>query len=104
MWGKLPNHLFMSSPKPKFTFIFSTCGIICSFKKKKKQKGMSFFLKKKIQAERHGGHEKFIKVPWQSHISCENLNLSSLNYHYQKKGMGGWELQDSMEKAQSELP
>lgn len=63
MWDKLPNHLFMSSPKPvinsKFKFIFSTCGIICSFKEKRGERLSFFKKKKKLQAERHGGHEKF---------------------------------------------
>lgn len=58
MWDKLPNHLFISSPKPvinsKFKFIFSTCGIICSFKEKRGEK-VVFFLKKKNSKQKDMG-------------------------------------------------
>lgn len=71
MWDKLPNHLFMSSPKPvinsKFKFIFSTCGIICSFKEKRGER-LSFFKKKNSKQKDMGDMRNFQGAVAKSHL------------------------------------
>lgn len=68
MWGKLSNHLFVSSPKPKFKFIFSTCGIICSFKKKTE---WFVFLKKNLSRKTWRTCEIYQDAVAKSHLLWE---------------------------------